>query len=138
MPKFKKNDTKRHQLFNPFVPNAPFLYTLNISIPHVFWLFQGLYERNIGLKWVKGVEKGCTWNKWVNHIINAVASPCFWHLSKTEGWITELMFCVCLILSSFLTLSWRRPISYRNQSTELRSKSMDWFLYDNGLRHERV
>ena len=30
-----------------------------------------------------------------------------------------------------LTLSRRRPLSYRNQST-------DWFLYDNGLRHERV
>ena len=26
-----------------------------------------------------------------------------------------------------LTLLWRRPLSYRN-----------WFLYDNGLRHERV
>ena len=37
-----------------------------------------------------------------------------------------------------LTLSWRRPLSYRNQSTGLRSKSMDWFLYDNVLRHERV
>ena len=37
-----------------------------------------------------------------------------------------------------LTLSWRRPIPYRNQSTDLRSKSMDWFLYDIGLRHERV
>ena len=33
-----------------------------------------------------------------------------------------------------LTLSWRRPLSYRNQSIE----SMDWFLYDNGPRHERV
>ena len=32
----------------------------------------------------------------------------------------------------------RRPLSYRNQSIRLRSKSMDWFLYDNGLRHERV
>ena len=30
-----------------------------------------------------------------------------------------------------LTLSWRRPLSYRNQS-------IDWFLYDNVLRHERV
>ena len=29
-------------------------------------------------------------------------------------------------------------LSYRNQSTDLLSKSMDWFLYDNGLRHERV
>ena len=33
-----------------------------------------------------------------------------------------------------LTLSWRRPLSYRNQSIE----SMDGFLYDNGPRHERV
>ena len=32
-----------------------------------------------------------------------------------------------------LTLSWRRPLSYRNQSIDLQSKSMDWFLYDNGL-----
>ena len=38
----------------------------------------------------------------------------------------------------FLTLSWRRSLSYRNQSFDSRSKSMDWFLYDNGLRHERV
>ena len=37
-----------------------------------------------------------------------------------------------------LTLSWRRPISYRNQSIDLRSKSMDWFLYDISLRHEKV
>ena len=36
------------------------------------------------------------------------------------------------------TLSWRRPLSYRNQSIDLRCKSMDWFLYDNGFRHERV
>ena len=37
-----------------------------------------------------------------------------------------------------LTLSWRRPLSYWNQSIDLQSKSMDWFLYDNGLRHESV
>ena len=37
-----------------------------------------------------------------------------------------------------LTLSWRRPLSYRNQSIDLGSKSMDWFLYDNGLRHVKV
>ena len=37
-----------------------------------------------------------------------------------------------------LTLSWGRPLSYRNQSIDLRGKSMDWFLYDNGLSHERV
>ena len=37
-----------------------------------------------------------------------------------------------------LTLSRRRPLSYRNQSIDLWSKLMDWFLYDNGLRLERV
>ena len=36
------------------------------------------------------------------------------------------------------TLSWRRPLSYRNQSTDLFRKSMDWFLYNKNLRHERV
>ena len=40
--------------------------------------------------------------------------------------------------SAPLTLSWRKPLSYRNQSIYLLRKSMDWFLYDNGLRHERV
>ena len=29
-------------------------------------------------------------------------------------------------------------VSYRNQSIDLLCKSMDWFLDDNGLRHERV
>ena len=39
---------------------------------------------------------------------------------------------------ALLTLPWRRPLSYRNQSINLQSKLTDWFLYDNGLRHERV
>ena len=38
----------------------------------------------------------------------------------------------------YLTLSRRMPVSYSNQSIDLRSKSMDWFLYDNGLRLEKV
>ena len=37
-----------------------------------------------------------------------------------------------------LTLSWRRPTWYRNQSIDLLCKLMDWFLYDNSLHHERV
>ena len=35
--------------------------------------------------------------------------------------------------SMILTLSWRRPLSYRNHL-----QPEDWFLYDNGLCHERV
>ena len=27
---------------------------------------------------------------------------------------------------------------YRNQSIDLQSKSINWFLYDNGLHHERI
>ena len=38
----------------------------------------------------------------------------------------------------YLTLSWRRFLSYRNQSVDLLRQSMGWFLYDKGLRHERV
>ena len=38
------------------------------------------------------------------------------------------------ILNSYMT----GLLSYRNQSIDLLCKSMDWFLYDNGLRHERV
>ena len=29
-------------------------------------------------------------------------------------------------------------VIYTNQSIDLQSKSMNWFLHDNGLRHERV
>ena len=29
-------------------------------------------------------------------------------------------------------------LSYGNQSIDLQSKSMDWFLYDRDVRHERV
>ena len=29
-------------------------------------------------------------------------------------------------------------LSYRNHSIDLQDKSMDWFLYDRDLRHERV
>ena len=48
-------------------------------------------------------------------------------------WITSSLF-----VKTTLTLLWRRPLSYRNQSTDLQSKSMNWFLYDRGLRHDRV
>ena len=37
-------------------------------------------------------------------------------------------------LNSFMT----GPLSYRSQSIDLQSKSMDWFLYNNGLRREEV
>ena len=43
-----------------------------------------------------------------------------------------------IVSLQLLTLSRWRPISYRNQSIDLQSKSMDWFLYDIGLHRERI
>ena len=40
-------------------------------------------------------------------------------------------------MKSVLNLSWRRLL-YRNQSTNVHTKSMDWFLYDKNRRYERV
>ena len=55
-------------------------------------------------------------------------------------WLIHI-FCFVqkhLLIKMQWTLSWRRPLSYRNQFIDLRNKLMDWFLYDNGRRHERV
>ena len=41
-------------------------------------------------------------------------------------------------MKTVLTHSRRRLLSYRKQSITLQSKSKDWFLYDRGIRHERV
>ena len=37
-----------------------------------------------------------------------------------------------------LTVSWQRSLTYSNQPTDLLCISMDWFLYDRILHHERV
>ena len=39
---------------------------------------------------------------------------------------------------TLLNLSWWRSLSYRNQSIDFLRRSMDWFLYDNGLLNERI
>ena len=45
---------------------------------------------------------------------------------------------VSQLVNHLLTLLWRRPLSCRNQPIDLWSKSMEWSLYNNGLRHERL
>ena len=79
-------------------------------------------------------------------IIDSFKSGCwlisFGELSFSWFFISHpLLFCLWLLdfdSELYLTFSWRRPFSYRNQSIDLPCKSMDWFLYDNGLRHEMV
>ena len=47
-------------------------------------------------------------------------------------------FCNKLYKTQRPTLSWRRSLSYRIQSTDLLWESTDWFLYVSDLCHERV
>ena len=55
---------KQGIIFNPFIPNAPFLYLLKKSENHkVFSCFQG-------------VENGCIGNKWVNPFYTNVPFLC--------------------------------------------------------------
>ena len=51
--------------------------------------------------------------------------------NKNEKTCTKLALCS-------LTLSRRKSLSYRNQLIDLLCESMDWFLYDRDLRHEKV
>ena len=45
-----KRILRKCDAFNPFVPNAPFLYPRNRN---VFWCFQEVEKRCIGSEWVK-------------------------------------------------------------------------------------
>ena len=67
---------------------------------------------------------------------NICTAP-FLDAQELHSWST-LKANVCIFLNIYFTLSLRNPLSYRNQSIDLLLKSMDWFLYDNGLRNERV
>ena len=108
------------------------------------------------------------WNNVVffNVELNNVRQRCFFQRRYSQHWTTSKQRCeydhlkknykprfknkimflnfkeyvglnIFLHFFSILTLSWR-SLSYRNQSIDLLDKSMDWFLYDNGLRHERI
>ena len=59
-----------------------------------------------------------------------------WQNDSKRPLVTAHIFM--LQLWGDLTLSWRRPLSYRNQCTDFLRKSMDWFLYHAGPYHERV
>ena len=52
--------------------------------------------------------------------------------------LKQVSLLLAPLFQGSVTLSWRRPLSYRNQFIDFQSKSMDWFLYDRDLRHEKV
>ena len=89
-------------------------------------------SNNFCLKWSFFITKQTEMNKNYKSLhvtYNYVQLACF----------VCLFLCMTSLTSKCsLTLSWRRPLLYRNQSIDLLYKSIDWFLYGNGLHHERV
>ena len=86
--------------------------------------------------WIRSTPNYQSWIRpWVQYIIRIL----IW---IQLNFLTAISFLEMKIIlaqhEKKLTLSWRRPLSYRNQSIDLLRKSLDWFLYDIGLRHERV
>ena len=86
--------------FNPFVPNALFLYPLKTSENHkVFWCFQG-------------VEKGCIGNKWAN---TPREKSQYWNfflvfIFPYSSWI-RTTWLYCTVLSAIIE-SWMESCSY--------------------------
>ena len=87
------------------------------STPYLMWQCSWIYLWYLPAKKVDDVVGWCSGSWWCS------------------GTVAHYFF---LSLELHLGLTRKRPISYRNQSIDLQSKSMDWFLYDIGLRHERV
>ena len=81
-------------------------------------------------QWKPQYQQNNLQTKCYNHYLNT--------LSDIQAYKNKNNLIILILLISYLILSWRRPLPYRNQSTNLQSKLMDWFRYDNGLRHERL
>ena len=86
---------------------------------------------------------------WKSEVCGSLHEDCTWSLwksARSEGFVSRGFekrlisekFCFKTQTASYLTLSWWRSLSYRIQSIDSQSKSMDWFLYDRDLHHERV
>ena len=115
---------------SPFLSQQPLSKSWSPVKSPPFWKFGWRFNPPPPLPSRK--EAGCTQCTGFYMIGTSVIKP---FKFKMLGQESSSYFLVTLKVSCYLlTLSWRRPLSYRN----LRSKSMDWFLYDNGLRHERV
>ena len=86
---------------------------------------------------LKGYGQNFNWSTREYFVPNIHHSKYFCKYSE-NGTKTLIIWNNNFFSSVVLTLSWRKPLSYRNQSIDLLCKSMEWFLYDNGLRHERI
>ena len=116
----------------PFSPNSGILLKLHLYRRRRQVLLASLIVKhvllNCGLskyELLKYVIKTCSSVEGF-YVISSRATP---PLTKQKKWLKPY---------KRLTLPWGRSLSYRNQSIDLLCKSVDWFLYDRGLCHERV
>ena len=116
-----------------FIPrNFLFDFTsLRISVDSSMWNFswdvkhhQNLnklsHRRHVKLVYLE------TTTKWNDYFVK---------FCKFQG---QSLLILISVKKYFLNLSWWRSVSYRTQSIDLQSKSMDWFLCDREFSHERV
>ena len=120
--------------------------------------FSNLFDRVIRNE-IHNVYKVQGWWQNLLNLFDRVIRNEIHNVYKVQGWWQNLLYLkgkiillatiysfislegeeiVTLWNIAILTLSWRRFPSYRNQSIDLQSKSVNWFLYDRELRHERV
>ena len=93
----------------------------------VFYIYWRLFIK-------KNIENALKANKQTKHPFFLLTCP--QQSSRIKQDFSEICFRTWTTNVS-LTLSWRRPLC-RNQSIDLQSKSMDWFLNNNDLFHKRV
>ena len=109
-----------------------------------FWVSQFNIKFHLPIVSSDATETQGLWNKMridLKRKSNIKSKKVYWSISRIKiyqiffrihffGISYVIFYSVCRDIQSTyknLTLSWRIPSSYRN-----------WFLYDNGLRHERV
>ena len=110
---------------NFLVEQLTFHFITSTSNTHIFSLNLSKAQYGVTIHMYNSTNKFCL-------IPSFRSSSIFWFKA------VSILIFEAVKWTKYLTLSWRGPISYRNQSIDLRRKSMDWFLYDIGLRHERV
>ena len=88
-----------------------------------------LFEMNLfGGSMNTSIERSPAISRWTALVVEQVNRATY---LQAVAWLD-------IVLLKSLTLSWRQPLSYRNQSIDFLSKMMDWFLYDIDLLYKAV
>ena len=109
-----------------------------ILLQFTYLIFNFFYEFLVRLwSWIMLLPLMQIWYTMASYL--RILKTDFLSFRKWNGHVKSyLQSHPCILKTLTLTPSWRRQLSYRTQSIDLLRKSMDWFLYENGCRHERV